>query len=88
MTGKPLTADVLKVAHHGSGGSSTAEFLRQVDPSFAAISVGAENLAGHPAQEVLDRLMQESGVTVLRTDEEGTIEFITDGRQVWVRTEH
>jgi competence protein ComEC len=86
-SGLPLQADVLKVAHHGSGGSSTANFLREVDPSFAAISVGAENLAGHPAQEVLERLAEESGAIVLRTDEDGTIEFITDGRQVWVRTE-
>jgi competence protein ComEC len=85
-SGQPLRADVLKVAHHGSGGSSTAEFLREVDPAFAAISVGAENLAGHPAQEVLDRLAEVPGVTVLRTDEQGTIEFISDGRQLWVRT--
>ena len=87
QSGEPLKADVLKVAHHGSGGSSTAEFLRAVHPTYAAISVGAENLAGHPAQEVLDRLAQEPGVTVLRTDEQGTIEFVSDGRQVWVRTE-
>jgi competence protein ComEC len=87
-TSRPLRADVLKVAHHGSGGSSTAEFLQAVDPAYAVISVGAENLAGHPAQEVLNRLAKESGATVLRTDEQGTIEFISDGRQVWLRTEH
>jgi competence protein ComEC len=86
-SGKPLQAHVLKVAHHGSGGSSTAEFLQAVHPTFAVISVGDENLAGHPAQEVPDRLAKEPGITVLRTDERGKVEFITDGRQVWVLTE-
>jgi competence protein ComEC len=87
QSGEPVNAEVLKVAHHGSGGSTTAEFLQAVHPAYAAISVGAANLAGHPAQEVLDRLAEESSVAVLRTDEQGTIELISDGRQVWVRTE-
>jgi competence protein ComEC len=87
QSGEPLAADVLKVAHHGSGGASTAEFLAAVDPQYAVISVGADNRFGHPKQEVLDRLAQLGNVTVLRTDESGTIEFITDGQQMWIRTQ-
>ena len=85
--GQPLDAGVLKVAHHGSGGSSTAEFLAAVDPLYAVISAGADNRFGHPQAAVLERLDQLGGVTVLRTDEVGTIEFVTDGRQMWVQTE-
>jgi competence protein ComEC len=87
QSGQPLTADVLKVAHHGSDGSSTAEFLAAVSPRFAVVSVGADNQFGHPQKAALDRLTQLGDVTILRTDEEGTIEFITDGQQLWVRTE-
>jgi competence protein ComEC len=82
-----LAADVLKVSHHGSGDASTAEFLTAVEPSYAVISVGAENRFGHPHLAVLERLIQEGDVTVLRTDEWGTIEFVTDGRQLWLSTE-
>ncbi len=86
-SGLPLAATVLKVGHHGSGGSSTAEFLAAVRPEYAVISVGADNRFGHPQQAVLDRLASLGRVTVLRTDEHGTIEFITDGQRLWVRTE-
>jgi competence protein ComEC len=85
--GQPLDAGVLKVAHHGSGGSSTADFLAAVDPLYAVISAGADNRFGHPQAAVLERLGALGGVTVLRTDEVGTVEFVTDGRQMWVRTE-
>jgi competence protein ComEC len=85
-SGQPLPSGVLKVAHHGSGGSSTAEFLSAVDPMYAVISVGADNRFGHPQDAVLDRLAQMGDVEILRTDEQGTIEFVTDGRQMWVRT--
>ena len=86
-SGQPLSATVLKVAHHGSGSSSTAEFLTAVDPDYAVISVGADNHFGHPKKAVLDRLGQLGDVTVLRTDQAGTVEFITDGQRLWVRTE-
>jgi competence protein ComEC len=86
-SGQTLAADVLKVAHHGSGGSSTAAFLAAVDPAYAVVSVGAGNPFGHPAQAVLDRLAGLGGATVLRTDERGTVEFVTDGQRLWIRTE-
>jgi competence protein ComEC len=51
----------------------------------AVISVGADNRFGHPAPETLARYV-ERGIPVLRTDELGSIEFITDGQRLWVRT--
>jgi len=85
-SGLPLEADVLKVAHHGSGGSSTTAFLSAVAPRYAVVSVGADNHFGHPAPATLERLEQQDP-TILRTDEQGTVEFSTDGRQLWLRTE-
>ena len=83
---QPLTADVLKVGHHGSGGSSTTEFLSAVDPSYAVISVGADNHFGHPQQAVIERLASLGDVTILRTDQQGTVEFVTDGQRLWTKT--
>ena len=77
---------MLKVAHHGSGDASTSDFLAAVDPRYAVISVGAGNRFGHPDEAVLDRLGAVGEVTVLRTDEAGTVEFVTDGQRLWVRT--
>ncbi|MBN1138642.1 MAG: DNA internalization-related competence protein ComEC/Rec2, partial [Anaerolineae bacterium] len=57
-SGQPLSASVLKVAHHGSNSSSTAGFLSAVQPSIAVISAGAGNRFGHPAPAVLERLAE------------------------------
>jgi competence protein ComEC len=83
---RPVRADVLKVSHHGSGGSSTDEFLAAVSPRYAVISVGADNRYEHPDPEVLDRLSHLGAVRVLRTDQDGTIEFVTDDKQLWINT--
>jgi len=85
-SGEGLAANVLKVAHHGSGGSSSVEFLAAVAPAYAVISVSDSNRFGHPDEGVLERLADLGDATVLRTDQVGTIEFSTDGRQLWVRS--
>ena len=74
---------MLKVAHHGSRGSSTPEFLAAVTPSLAVISVGARNAYGHPAPETLARLAA-AGARVLRTNRDGALIFETDGRALTV----
>jgi len=79
-----LSSTVLKVAHHGSNSSSCLEFLSVVKPQVAVISVGADNLFGHPSPEVMGRL---SATHIYRTDRQGTIELITDGKRLWVKTE-
>ncbi len=78
----PLDALVYKAGHHGSKSSSSQEFLAAIRPSIVTISVGADNNFGHPAPEMLQRA-QDMGAAVLRTDELGTIEVITDGRTMW-----
>jgi len=84
--GSDLSGTVLKVGHSGSATSTTAEFLTAVSPGVAVISVG-ENSYGHPHGEVLKRLGKELGAgNIYRTDQQGTIEFITDGERLWVRT--
>lgn len=70
--------EVLKVAHHGSKYSTSEEFLKQTTPELAVISVG-KNRFGHPTEEVLGRL-SELGVKILRTDEKGEVEVVSDGK--------
>jgi beta-lactamase superfamily II metal-dependent hydrolase len=84
---QPVAATVLKVGHHGGGGSSTVPFLARVAPSYAVISVGTANRFGHPDPAALERLTQQGGIAILRTDEQGTIEFTTDGQRLWIQSE-
>lgn len=84
-SGKDLSADVLKVGHHGSSTSTSQELLQAVKPSYAAISVGYD-LNRLPKQDVLERLFQ-AGVKTYRTDVNGTVIFLTDGKNISVRTE-
>jgi competence protein ComEC len=83
-----LRSTVLKVAHHGSKTSTSLQFLAAVDPEVAVISVGEDNPFGHPSPEVWERLIGRLGEdNVYRTDEDGTIEFITDGETLWLKTD-
>ena len=56
-----------------------------VFPQIVVISVGQDNKFGHPVPEVLERYT-EHGFTVLRTDQQGTVELTTDGERLWVET--
>lgn len=67
-----IDIDVLKVAHHGSKGSTSDEFLEQAKPELAIISAGKRNLYGHPHKETLSRL-RERAIMIRRTDKEGAI---------------
>jgi len=70
-----LSAQILQVGHHGSKTSTSAEFIRAVDPKIAVIQVGKNNRYGHPHQEVLDRL---KNIKIFRTDLDGDINFLCD----------
>ncbi|WP_346355825.1 DNA internalization-related competence protein ComEC/Rec2 [Azotosporobacter soli] len=83
--GERLHSTVLKVGHHGAAKATSEEFLALVQPTCAAISVGAGNSYGHPHPETLRRL-QRDGVRVYRTDERGAIIFSTDGDRLSVQT--
>ncbi len=83
-----LQSTVLKAAHHGSKTSTTRPFLNAVSPAIAVVSAGLDNSYGHPAPAVVERL--EAAVeaeNVYRTDRDGSIEVVSDGATVWVRTE-
>jgi len=70
--------EVLKVAHHGSKYSTGEDFLNQAEPELAVISVG-KNSFGHPTEEVIEKLSNLE-IKILRTDQEGEIEIISDGK--------
>lgn len=77
--GAPLTADVLKVPHHGSATSSSPTFVAAVDPEIAVISCGWDNRYRHPRPQAL---ASYRGVRVLRTDLAGTVTIRTDGENL------
>lgn len=66
--------DLLVVGHHGSKNSTSQELLDAIEPTYAFISVGEDNFYGHPAQELLKRLL-DMGCVIYRTDEDGTIVY-------------
>ena len=81
--GELQPADVLKVGHHGSRTSSTADLLDAVHPAFGLISVGYENSYGHPHPLTMAAL-QAHHVAVYRTDEQGLVRVISDGRRIQI----
>jgi competence protein ComEC len=80
MSGK-LKADVLKVGHHGSSSSTTPEYLGKVNPKYAVIMVGKGNDYGHPHKETME-LLEDKGIDIYRTDEQGTIIAESDGKNI------
>ena len=81
-SGKVQPIDLLKVGHHGSNGSSSEALLQKTHPTFALISVGANNTYGHPSKRVIDMLFS-LGATVYRTDRDGEVRLVTNGRTIW-----
>ncbi len=80
-----LKSTVIKAPHHGSATSSTEEFLAQVAPEITVFSVGHNNRFGFPHEEIVDRYVKR-GVEVFRTDENGAITTISDGKELQVQT--
>lgn len=76
-----LSADVLKLGHHGSSSSSSEAFVKAINPKWGIISCGEGNSYGHPHDEILARF-DKLGIELLRTDLLGTIVMTSDGEQV------
>lgn len=72
-----LDVDILKVGHHGSKSSTSAEFVEALSPEYALISAGEDNWYGHPHGDVVD-VLSASGAEILGTYEVGTIMFKCD----------
>ncbi len=83
--GYNVDVDVLKVGHHGSNTSSSKAFLQAASPQYAVISTGVGNTYGHPHDQTLQAL-QQAGVTVYRTDTEGTAIFTVQENTLSVQT--
>ena len=82
-SGVDIGAEIVKVPHHGSKTSSSAEFLDAVRPQYAIFSLGQRNRYRFPSEEVVARY-RERGCHVLRTDQLGAIRLRTDGRRCWI----
>lgn len=78
--------DLLKVAHHGSNGSSDEEYLTMLNPSAAIISCGKNNRYGHPHKETMESL-RKLGIKTYRTDFEGCLKLklLKNGYQVYAK---
>ncbi|MEK7627507.1 MAG: ComEC/Rec2 family competence protein [Patescibacteria group bacterium] len=85
--GNALYSDILKAAHHGSKTSTSDDFLKTVSPEIAIIQVGQDNSYGHPHQSVLERF-EKFGIPFFRTDKNGDIEIISDGKNYTVNFEN
>ena len=84
----PLQSTVLKVAHQGSRTSTSLEFAREVSTQVAVIPVGEDNRFGHPHQETLDTLAQVVGEDrIFITSIHGSVEFVSDGSRLRLKTE-
>ncbi len=77
--------DVLKVGHHGSSTSTSEDFLAQTKPEVALISLGEGNEYGHPHKETM-KALNEIDASIYRTDLQGTIHVISDGKQYYIET--
>lgn len=78
-----ISADILKVGHHGSSTSTSTRFLNMVNPNTAIICVGKDNKYGHPTEKTLNTLKDK---TIYRTDLNGNIMVTMTGNDTFVST--
>lgn len=76
-----LDSDVYVANHHGSKYSNSSEFLEAVSPEYVVISCGAGNSYGHPDASVLLEI-QKLGAGLFRTDLQGTVTAVSDGKKI------
>lgn len=80
----PIT--LLKVSHHGASESTEYRFIRTTEPKYAVISVGKNNIYGHPTEKVLS-VLDQAEVKTYRTDLDGTITVTSNGKNLTIKTE-
>ena len=85
-SGADVSAEIVKVGHHGSYKASCKEFVEAVGADYGIISCGKNNDYGHPHKKAVDR-WEKTGTTLLRTDQCGTITVSTDGMSYYIETE-
>lgn len=82
-SGEMKGVEVMKVPHHGSKTGMTEEWLKDLSPQLAVVSVGKNNY-GHPSMEAL-QMLQKVGARVMRTDGGKDVEIVSDGKRWWVK---
>ena len=83
-----VKSTVLQIPHHGSYTSSSEQFLKKVGAKYAVISCGKNNPYNHPRPEAMRRIKKYiSNKNLYRTDQDGTILFINDGKKLIVKKE-
>lgn len=83
-----VKSTVLQIPHHGSYTSSSEQFLKKVGAKYAVISCGKNNPYHHPRPEAMKRVKKYiSNKNLYRTDQDGTILFINDGKKLIVKKE-
>ena len=83
-SGANIDIDVLKLNHHGSKYSNSALFLEKTSPQIAVVSAGKSNRYGHPHKETLARL---ADIPLYRSDTQGRITILINGKELEVKTE-
>ena len=78
--------EFLKVPHHGSKTALKKEYLAKLSPQISVISAGEKNRYGHPNKLLLD-MLQNAGTKVFRTDQQGSVEIVSDGTNWYTKTE-
>ncbi len=82
-----ISADVVKVPHHGSSTSSSKSFVSRVGADYAVFSLGEDNDYGHP-HDGIEKRWEDSGAQILRTDKLGNIVFMSDGENLTYTTDN
>lgn len=82
-----VSADVIKIGHHGSDTSSSLSFIQKVNPKYVVVMVGENNQYNHPSQNIIKR-WENNGAEVFRTDINGNIIISTDGNNLVKELEH
>lgn len=85
LLNEDIKSDVLKIGHHGSEYSTTKNFLDKVNPQYAIIEVGKNNMYKHPKEITLDKLNKKN-IKIYRTDIDGTIKVVSDGNNLKFET--
>lgn len=84
--GYKVDADVLKLGHHGSKTSNSEKYLDAVNPKVAVACCGKDNKYNHPHKEILERL-EERNIELCRTDKDGNVVVVSDGKEISIITE-
>ena len=86
LLSEDISANLIKIGHHGSNSSTNNKFLEKVNPEYAVISCGTDNSYGHPAENILKKLA-ENDIDTYRTDKSGTIIAASDGTDITISKE-